>query len=289
MYGSANADSKVWVFPGAPREDYSALPENIRLPVEEIERNGFTLLRNQLSAEQCRQLREATARVYEAEVAEFGGVENMSDIGDAGVSRSPFLRDEAFLIPLQLPDVVAVARQMLSKAMQVNLQRVVISSPSKVHAASIWHRDFSYQDFTSSKPLALTALAMLDGSNPENGGPSVLPASHRYDRFPTDEFALRHAVPLDCEPGDVFLLDSALYHRGGRNIGTVPRHSVVTIYTVPVIRQNVDYPRLLNGKYSNDPELRMLMGYNTKMPASDLEYRLAKLESGKKISENRAV
>jgi len=278
----------ISVFPGAPREDYGALPKEIRVPVEEIERNGYTLLKGLLSADDCERMRKATARVYQEEAAELGGIDLMAKIGDAGVSRSPFLRDESFLVPLKLPVIVAIARHFLGKAAQINLQRVVISSPSEVHTAATWHRDFSYQDFTSSRPLALTALAMLDGSNPQNGGPLVLAGSHRHERFPTDEFVQRHAVPMICEPGDIFLMDSACYHRGGLNVGNEIRHSVVTIYTVPVIRQNVDYPRLLAGKYSSDPELRMLFGYNTKMPSSDLEYRLAKLEVGKKVGD-RAV
>lgn len=288
MSPETKSDGAVSVFPGAPREDYSALSAAIQLPVEEIERNGFTLLKGLLSADDCDRMRSATARVYREEAEELGGVELMAKIGDAGVSRSPFLRDESFLVPLQLPIVVEIARHLLGKAAQINLQRVVISSPAEVHTAAAWHRDFSYQNFTTSRPLALTALAMLDGSNAENGGPLVLAGSHRYERFPTDDFVNRHAVPMVCEPGDVFLMDSACYHRGGYNVGNATRHAVVTIYTVPVIRQNVDYPRLLAGRYSNDPELRMLLGYNTKMPSSDLEYRRAKLEIGKRVGD-RAI
>jgi len=278
----------VSVFPGAPREDYSALAPEIRLPVEEIERNGFTLLKGLLSPDDCDRMRAATARVYSEEAAELGGVELMAKIGDAGVSRSPFMRDDSFLVPLRLPVIVKIARHLLGKAAQVNLQRVVISSPSEVHTASTWHRDFSYQDFTTSRPLSLTALAMLDGSNPGNGGTVVLPGSHRFERFPTDDYALRHGVPLICDPGDVFLLDSACYHRGGYNVSKAIRHAVVTIYTVPVIRQNVDYPRLLAGRYGDDPDLRMLLGFNNKMPGSDLEYRRAKLDVGKRVGD-RAI
>jgi ectoine hydroxylase-related dioxygenase (phytanoyl-CoA dioxygenase family) len=284
MNPNVEAKSAVSVFPGVAREDYSKLPQDDRLAAEEIERIGFTVLPGLLSPEECDRMRKATSRVYQEEVAEFGGAEAMEAIGDVGVARSPFLRDPSFLIPLAHPKIISIARYFLGQAAQVNLQRVVISAPAKFHAAAIWHRDFSYQDFTTSKPVALTAMAMLDGSNPKNGGPLVLPGSNRFERFPSDEFVQRNAAPLLCEPGAIVLMDSACFHRGGSNVGTELRHSVVTIYTVPVIRQNVDYPRLLDGRYDDDPELRVLLGYNTKMPASDLEYRVEKLKKSKKIA-----
>ena len=279
----------VSVFPGALRDSYEGAEESVRLPVEEIARNGFAILHGALSLEECDLLRDCVNGVYQEEIQELGGIDAMEKIGDVGVSRSPFLRNEAFLKPITLPPVLDISRYFFGRAFQMNLQRVVMNMPSKKHGAAVWHRDFSYQDFTTSKPLSLTSLVMLDGSGPHNGGVMILPGSHMFEGFPSDEYVRRHAVPVECEPGDVVLADSACYHRGGFNMGDQIRHVVVTIYTVPVIRQNVDYPTLLDGKYSDDPTLRMLFGYDTKLPSSDLDYRQQKLEKNKQIAVDRAT
>ena len=279
-----SAGDEVAVFPEAARKNYDSLDAEYHLHAEEIERNGYTVLPGLLTADECDRLRRGAHEVYEEEVSELGGLDAMEKVGDVGVSRSPFLKNDTFLVPITLAPVLAIAGYFFGPNFQMNLQRVVMNMPAKKHGAAIWHRDFSYQDFTTSKPLALTAVAMLDGAGPHNGGTLILPGSHRFEQFPSDEFVRQNAVAAECESGDVLLVDSACYHRGGFNTGEAVRHAVVTIYTVPVIRQNVDYPRLLDGKYSDDATLRMLFGYDTRLPHSDLEYRQNKLARNKKIA-----
>ncbi len=277
------------LFPGAPQAEYPSVAPHLRLAVESIERDGWAILPAQLSAKNCAAMRAAIPGLLAAETAEIGGPENMKRIGDEGVSRSPFLREERFVEPAALPDVLAVARHFLGAIVQLNLQRVVVNVPGLAHGAGVWHRDHSYQDFTTSRPVSLSALAMLDGSRAENGGPSLLPGSHRFEKFPTFEYANARAVRATCAPGDVLLIDSAIFHRTEPNPGPDTRHTVVTIYTVPLIRQNVDYPKLLAGRWADDPVLGPLMGYATAMPASDLDYRRAKLERGRRVARDRSV
>jgi len=277
------------LFPGTPQAAYPAIAPHLRLAVEAVERDGWAVLPGQLPADLCAGLRAAVPGLLAAEAAEFGGAENLARIGDEGVSRSPFLRDPRFAVPASLPDVLAVARHFLGAVVQLNLQRVVVNVPGRAHGAGVWHRDHSYQDCTTSRPVSLSALAMLDGCRTENGAPSLLPGSHRFERFPSFEYARARAVQAACAPGDVLLIDSALFHRTEPNPGPDPRHTVVTIYTVPLIRQNVDYPRLLAGRWADDPVLGPLMGYDTAMPASDLDYRRAKLERGRRIARDRSA
>jgi ectoine hydroxylase-related dioxygenase (phytanoyl-CoA dioxygenase family) len=277
------------LFPGAPQDDYSALPAHLRLPVEQVTRDGWTVLQGQLSPSSCAAMRDAVSTVYRAELEEFGGPSNMATIADEGVSRSPFLRDDRFVEPIRLPDVLAVARHFFGPVVQMNLQRVVINEPGSRRGTGIWHRDHSYQTFTTSRPVSLTALAMIDGSAKANGAPSVLTGSHRFENFPSFDYARERAAPLLCGIGDVVLIDSALFHRTEVNPGPHTRHTVVTIYTVPMIRQNVNYPRLLGGRWADDPVLGQLMGYSTALPESDLEYRQQKLRRGKRVARDAAV
>lgn len=269
---------EVVVFPATPRESLAEVAPDIRLAVEEINRNGFTVLKNRISPENADEMRRKTPAICDRQAEELGGSENLARIGDLGVCRSPFVYDSAFIEPIRDPLVIKIAKCFFGPVVLLNLQRVVINSPGLNHATVVWHRDHSYQAFTTSRPVSLTAIAMLDGCSPVNGGPFILPGSHRFEKFPSDHYVLRHQTPVVASPGSIVLLDSAVFHRGGHNTGDEPRHAVVTIYTVPLLRQNINYPRLLAGRYADDPELAMLMGYLTGLPETDLEYRKSKLE-----------
>lgn len=66
------------LFPGAPQDDYSAHPEHLRRPIEEIMRDGWTVLAGQLSGSTCAEMRAAIPAIYNAEVDELGGPDSMA-------------------------------------------------------------------------------------------------------------------------------------------------------------------------------------------------------------------
>ena len=45
------------------------------------------------------------------------------------------------------------------------------------------------------------------------------------------------------------------------------------MYTLPFVKQQVDYPKMLGGKYSKDPKLSYLLGYDSEIEDSVLSWR----------------
>jgi ectoine hydroxylase-related dioxygenase (phytanoyl-CoA dioxygenase family) len=159
----------------------------------------------------------------------------------------------------------------------LHLQNAIVNRPDRPHHQSIWHRDLPYLDRTSSRPLALSALFCVDDFSVESGGTSCVPGSHLIGEQPPDTFLAKHAVTIEADAGDVIVFDSMLLHRAGINRSSALRRAVNNVYSVGIIRQQIDLPRALAGRYADDPALAILLGYDSSAPASAEAYRLRRM------------
>ena len=69
-----------------------------------------------------------------------------------------------------------------------------------------------------------------------------------------------------------------VFHRAGFNKSEKIRRSISHMYTLPFIRQQISLPRVLKGKYSDDPFLRKLLGYDCDTADSLYSWRKERLE-----------
>lgn len=274
-----NPTDTVDVFPALRRADYTMFAPSIRLAMEEIETIGYTLIPDFLSAETVKDLSRRADEIYAAQVEDFG-LDQLTAIGDLGVCRSPFAYDDAYLTLVEASGVDGLARALLGSVYILHVQRVVISTNAHRHGAAQWHREPSYQNFTSSAPIALTAIYFLDEANGTNDGIYVIDSSQRLEAFPSDEFVRRHERRIDAPSGTLLIFNSALFHRGGVNRSDTPRRSIVQIFSTPLLKQATDIPdgvgQRLRGVSST---LDMLLGYTTQPSKGDRQYRERKLKA----------
>ena len=247
---------------------------------EEIRVIGYTLLPDVLDADELQAAREKLDALYRIQLDEIGGEAQLRRINDEHVVRAPFAYDEFFLGLATKPAVLALARQLLGGAyFQLMTQNGVINVPAtgQQHAAGAWHRDLNYQHFVSSRPLSVSALLCIDDFSSATGGTFMLPGSHRIEAFPSDPFVGRQQMQMVAPAGSAIVFDSMLYHRTGLNVSQGSRRAINHRYTVPFVKQQLDFPALLGGKYEDDPELRRLLGYESRPDRSVKEFRLRRL------------
>jgi ectoine hydroxylase-related dioxygenase (phytanoyl-CoA dioxygenase family) len=85
-------------------------------------------------------------------------------------------------------------------------------------------------------------------------------------------------VAVNAKAGSAIVFDSMLFHRGGVNSSTSPRRGLNHLYSLPFIKQQIDMPRILNGKYADDDFLRKFLGYDSQ-PADDvIQWRSKRLK-----------
>ena len=62
---------------------------------------------------------------------------------------------------------------------------IYIGSFSTPATSAPWHRDLTFRHFTSSRPISLTTIWVLDEFNETNNGISILPSTQKHDVFPS--------------------------------------------------------------------------------------------------------
>ena len=59
-----------------------------------------------------------------------------------------------------------------------------LNIPNLPATSTPWHRDLTFRHFTSSRPICLTCIWVLDEFNVTNNGLSILPSTQKHDIFP---------------------------------------------------------------------------------------------------------
>ena len=215
-------------------------------------------------------------RVMERQIEEFGA-DRLATIGDALTARCPLAYDEAFVAVASHPDVLALARELLGEYIVLMQQNGVINPARQQHTQLSYHRDLPYQHFTSSRPLAVSALFCIDPFRAETGATTVIPGSHRMEAFPSEEVAASLDTSVTAEPGSFIVFDSMLFHRAGLNRSDRPRRAVNQVYSVPIIAQQISLVDALPPQYASDPALARLFGFEVSPARSVTAWRERRL------------
>jgi ectoine hydroxylase-related dioxygenase (phytanoyl-CoA dioxygenase family) len=252
---------------------------------EEIRNLGYTVVASGLPAAELQLIRQKIDDIYEAQVRELGGEDVLKRINDADLVRCIIGYDDYFLTLATHPTIMAVTRQLLGENFILMSQNAIINRPVDAHYQFSWHRDLNYQHYVSSRPLAVSALYAIDDFTAETGGTWLIPASHKAEPFPSAAYVRRHARQISAPAGAILLFDAMVYHRAGVNRSKGLRRSVNHIYTVPMIQQQISLPSMLAGKYSDDPFLRMFLGYETETGQNVLQWRRRKLAQAERLAK----
>lgn len=250
----------------------SVLVDETDQHIEELTINGFSIIENLLSEKELIIARKRLDDVYAKQENEFSE-NDLRNIKELHVARMPFAYDDYFLNIAVNEKIITVIRKILGNYFVLHLQNGIINMPKLEHQQQSWHRDLPYQDFIISKPLAISCLFCLDDFNLSTGGTIVLPHTHKSDKMPSQHFIDEFAMNVTAKSGSVLLFDSMLFHKAGYNSSNQIRRGINHIYTSAILKQQINIPASLNGKYSDDPFLRMILGYDACPPNNVFEWR----------------
>ncbi|MGT2434952.1 phytanoyl-CoA dioxygenase family protein [Bradyrhizobium betae] len=240
---------------------------------ESIRQLGYGVIDGGYSHEQLATLADAFDRTQESYASRHGGVDALRSIDEHDTIRLPLAHDPAFLELATNGRILDICSRLISGYSVLNQQNGIINPPNgKQYNQGAWHRDLPYQHFVSSRPLAINALFCLDAFTLQNGATMVLPASHRQEAFPSDHFVKTQALSVAAPAGSFIVLDCMVFHSGGVNTTSKPRRAVNHVYTIPLIRQQINLSSALGDDFTDDSKLRRLLGYDVREPGSVDEY-----------------
>jgi ectoine hydroxylase-related dioxygenase (phytanoyl-CoA dioxygenase family) len=241
--------------------------------VQELEYLGYTVVESGLSVAELDSLRTGLDQLLGTYTEEWGGSAFLEDIGESDQIRAPLAFDEQFLSVATNCRILEIARRMLGGYFLLTQQNGIVNRPSvKAHHQSAFHRDLPYQHFVSSRAIALNALLCIDAFDAEAGSTTILPASHKEEDFPSEEYIRQNMRAMVAPAGSFIVMNSMLYHRAGHNRSNRLRRAINNVYALPFVKQQIVLPCLLNGKWSDDPGLARLLGYHSDPPRSIAEF-----------------
>lgn len=131
------------------------------------------------------------------------------------------------------------------------------------------HTD-SYMPLAGPYIWNMVVTIALDPSTLENGCTRVVPGSHRLGSYGTQDW-LEYTVPLECQPGDVVIWDTRLWHAAGANPGSQTRWVIHGTFSRWWLKQVWDIPRALPRHFLADlsDEEKSVLGFCTMSPLDE--------------------
>jgi ectoine hydroxylase-related dioxygenase (phytanoyl-CoA dioxygenase family) len=242
--------------------------------MEEIYVNGYTILENVVEVETLRDIRVKLDIARKRQLEEFGEVK-LKRIKDFGTIRCLPNENSFYVDEIALNEkVYKLISSILGETCILHLQNGIIVHPNqKKHNEGNWHRDFQ-KPFTSSEPLSLNALWVIDEFNKETGGTWIVPNSHNLKKMPSNEFIERNKKQIEAKEGSVIVFNSMLWHKGGDNYTHDFRRAINNQYTKPFIKQQIDLPTFLGDSYNKKSKAAQLLGYWSVPPKSVKSFRV---------------
>lgn len=251
----------------------TALHDDLDAKAEELRAAGCTVLDSGLAPHELAALRERLESVYRTQVAEIGGEAALDRCKDRDVARCPLAYDEAFIGVAANAALVPLVQRLLGENIVLLQQNGLFNRPQAAHYQTNWHRDLSYQHWTSSEPLAINALLTLDDFTLENGATHVLPGSHLRAEFPSPGYVEKFEVPLVAPAGSFLVLDAMLFHRAGRNRSAGQRRAINHLIGRPFMAPQFDLSRMVDARHGDDPFLNRYLGFRWAPCASVADWR----------------
>ncbi len=257
------------------RFEQTQVGDDVARYAEEIAVRGFTVIPNLFLPAELVEWRKKIDSVYSKQEIEVGR-DFLIAIQDLDVCRALLLYDFEFMRLATHPLVLAVVKQFLGDWFILNLQNAIINRPNQTHHQSSWHRDLPYQNWVISRPLAINALLAIDDFSEVTGGTHVVPFTHKTEVLPSDAYIVANHVVASTPAGSAIVFDSMLFHRAGANKSQLIRRGVNHLYTIPIIKQQYDFPRALGERPGIDPTIARLLGYTSQVPIDDRAWREAR-------------
>lgn len=192
----------------------------------ELDRDGYTIFRSILSAEDVDRLRERLAALHTTEGDAAGG-----EVGrEPGAARLSDLvnKGAVFDICFSHPTLLSSVAHVLG---EFKLSSLSSRAALPGLGAQALHTDWPRQGRPATGYRACNSMWLLDDFVPDNGATRVVPGSHRWNASPAEQLensaaAHPHEVLILGKAGDLAIFNADLWHGGTQNKSPAPRRAV---------------------------------------------------------------
>ncbi|CDU11011.1 MULTISPECIES: phytanoyl-CoA dioxygenase family protein [Vibrio] len=244
---------------------------SLNINEEELMRLGFTVIDSGLSDEALTSLRKEILSLRK-EYLERHDHSFMKSIGEHNGIRMPLSMSKSFLDLAFNENLITFVDKVLKGNYILNQQNAVINPANENYNQAAWHRDLPYQHVIFSRPMAINALFCIDDFTTENGGTVVIPNSHKFENYPSEEFVERYSLQVEAKAGSFIILDCMSYHRGGYNSTDDARCAINHVFTSPIIPQQINMKNEISDKFDLSEKQKRILSFNSRSNSTISDY-----------------
>jgi ectoine hydroxylase-related dioxygenase (phytanoyl-CoA dioxygenase family) len=251
-------------------------PEWLGNVLASVSRLGYGVVEGVLGKSFLETTRAAMYRASERIFCDVGAA-RLERAGEIGVLRLMMKYEPHFFKFLEIPEVLEVIDNTVSKTAIMHLQNgFILPSSRKEEIPSMFQNRF-HQDFPrvlNGYVTSINIMFAIDDFSAENGATQVVPQTHQRTTPPEDEHLALNAVPVECPAGSMLVFDSTLWHAAGPNTSGKDRLAINHQFTRSYIKQQIDYVRALGDAtvVAQAPRTQQLLGWYTRVVTSLDEY-----------------
>jgi ectoine hydroxylase-related dioxygenase (phytanoyl-CoA dioxygenase family) len=236
--------------------------------LQELERDGLTVVPNALSSSEVSELRE------ELEIAMNEDERIRPDVFDKGMVHNCMMRGPKMASLLDHEMMHAYLSKALSPTCILYAYQSSSLRPSKGNFGSRVHVDSPR--FIPGYPTNMGVIFALDPFSDETGGTLYLKGSHKHPDIPDEKHFLANASQATCNAGDMIVFHARVVHAAGVNRTAKTRHALTLNVCRSFMRQRFDYPRLVSSELLSrlGEDGKRFLGMNVRMPTSLDEFYL---------------
>lgn len=242
----------------------------IKINKTELLEEGYCIVRNFVKQDWIFKLVSALQKAFDEH--RRIQIKNGNDIVTGGVALHVILSDQIFIDFLSELIDQGLMRELKENYFNSNFILNSFSGldnlPGQLNFSSIVHRDLRF--YTGEIPVMLNMLVMLDDFTEDNGPTLLLPASHKKEEKPSDDYFHQNSIKIIGKAGDILIFNSNVWHASSLNRSLDSRRALPLTFTKSLIKQLLDYPRALgyDRMDSFSESLQQLLGYYARVPAN---------------------
>lgn len=240
---------------------------------EEMNVQGSARLGQILDENEVRTYFEDLLKRKRADIERFGEEALVKD-GEIEVVRDLARFGGIYFSLLERPSLNEFVNTVLNEKAVVHSYNAIITRPdvSSEMLGYRFHRDQPF--FKDTRTSMIVMIPLVDYSE-ANGSTEFVPGTHLFEQMPSDQFMERHVVRTSGRAGEAFAVDSALWHRAGRNRSADVRPLIAIKYTLAPFKQQIDFCESAKDLLPTASELvRARLGWNARVCLNYEEFRV---------------
>lgn len=235
--------------------------DEIDINVNELIINGYTILESGLSEAQLEYFKNELEVIYNNQVEESGGLQNLTKMNDQDIVRAPLGYNYSFVNAIWTEPMRKFLGKVFKTGFTLVSQNGLLNRPNKEFYQTAYHRDLNYNHWIASKPLAITAILALVDFTEDNGATFVIPSSHAISAFPDDNFVNKHEKQMLAKAGQYVIINSMTFHRAANNKADHVRAGMAHVIGEPFFAQQINIPKMFEKNGFRKPSDDVLSGF----------------------------